>query len=157
MLVEMQTVLPRLTMHYDLHNWPPHRPQPPAHIFSPHTGDPYSLYYCSMSTCTQRKIHINLRIVMVGCCTTSISFINELLFNERARNVYLSNLTLISPYGFFEYEFENFSELAMKFQYQGRYTPDYVKRLGLRSWVNLVYGTMTGIDRYERLILSSYR
>lgn len=145
MLPEMIPIRPRKPMHYELdklHKWQwPITPTPDINSI------PYGLYFHSAKSCTKRKIHINERIVIVGCSVTALAFLEELIFHKENQNLYFTNITLVSPKGLVYRLYQDLSPLAMSFKSILVFTPAYVRRLALRTWVNIVNGYATRIDR----------
>lgn len=45
-----------------------------------HLKKPFALYHQNINLCTKRKVPVTERIVVVGCSSTAISFLEELLF-----------------------------------------------------------------------------
>lgn len=147
MLSEMIPIRPRKRLVYDL---PLLRPdQRPAHhiVDNLHDGRKFALYTKTVSTSVKRKTHINSRIIVVGCSNTALAFLEYLVFSERSRGILFTNLTLISPNGFTDCEFDEISELAKGFRFEEMYETDYVRRLAFRTWVNSVHGNVTKIER----------
>lgn len=145
MMAEMIPVRPRMRMHYQLDKLQPNQ-WPPRHVLHSHCH-PLGLYYQNVNTCTKRKMPINERIVCIGCSTTALAFLEGLIFREECKDMYFTSITLISPNGLATSVFTDLSAEAKEFDFKDAYTPDYVKRLHLRTWVNVIHGSISRINR----------
>ncbi|MCI4389610.1 hypothetical protein PGIGA_G00100130 [Pangasianodon gigas] len=102
---------------------------------------PYALNHINRKLTMESKVNINAKIVVVGASDTSLAFLEALAFSPHLQ---FNNLTLISPHGLPEHlSTDNMSFLATSHCYSER---DHAQ-LSLRSWVSVVKGKMTGIDR----------
>lgn len=119
---------------------------PPAHLLH-YKCKPVGLYYQNVNTCTKRKISINERIVIVGCSTTALGFLRELIFHKHCSHMYFANITLISPNGLGYDAYADESELEESFICDPTFTTSYVGRLAIPTWVNVVNGFVSRIDR----------
>ncbi|KAF7690455.1 hypothetical protein HF521_012259 [Silurus meridionalis] len=107
---------------------------------------PYALNHINRKLTMESKININARIVVVGASDTGLAFLEALVF---CPHLQFNNLTLISPLGFPEHHStENISFLSTSHCYTER---DH-GQLSLRSWVNVVMGKMTAIDRRAKRV-----
>lgn len=81
MLAEMVPVRPRIRMVYQLDLLDPERtPQP--HVLQANLKKPYALYHQNVELSNKRKLPITERIIVVGCSSTAMSFLEELLFRS---------------------------------------------------------------------------
>ncbi|XP_063774239.1 cilia- and flagella-associated protein 61 isoform X2 [Pseudophryne corroboree] len=112
----------------------------------------YALYHINRKLTLEPKITINARIVVVGASDVGISFLETLVFCPHLK---FNNITLIStnglpgnntPVSCMEQAF-----LASSHCYNDK---DYAL-MSLRSWVNVVVGKMTGIDRAAKFVIVS--
>lgn len=79
MLSEMVPVRPRIRMTYQTDLLLPEQ-LPNAHVLHAHLKKPYALYHQNVALCTKRKVLVGDRIIVVGCSSTALSFLEELLF-----------------------------------------------------------------------------
>ncbi|XP_075059935.1 cilia- and flagella-associated protein 61 [Mixophyes fleayi] len=112
----------------------------------------YALYHINRKLTLEPKITINARIVVVGASDVGISFLETLVFCPHLK---FNNITLISTHGLpgnnppvscADRDF-----LASSHCYNDK---DYAL-MSLRSWVNVVVGKMTGIDRVAKFVIVS--
>lgn len=78
MLMEMIPVKPRMRMTY--HVAPLSENQIPNQKVLDGNLEPCALYHMNVQSCTKRKSVIHERIVVVGCSSTSLGFLEELIF-----------------------------------------------------------------------------
>lgn len=147
MLSEMIPIWPRKRLAYDLDRLRPEQHPPRYVLANDEYSDQYALYAQTVSTCVKRKLHINHRIVVVGCSTTALAFLEHLIYSPDSDGVWFTQLTLISPMGLRASEIDMESELAEAFCGEEHYTPAHVRRLAFGTWVNVMHGKMTQINR----------
>lgn len=79
MLSEMVPVRPRIRMIYPTEMLQiANHPDP--YLMHTHLKKPFALYHQNITLCTKRKVAVTERIVVVGCSSTAMSFLEELLF-----------------------------------------------------------------------------
>lgn len=78
MLIEMIPVRPRIRMIYETSRLTDDQMPTPNVLKS--NQEPSALYHTNVQACTTRKLPIHERIVVVGCSTTALGFLEELLF-----------------------------------------------------------------------------
>ncbi|XP_075452366.1 cilia- and flagella-associated protein 61 isoform X2 [Ascaphus truei] len=112
----------------------------------------YALYHTNRKLTLEPKASINARIVVVGASDVGLSFLETLVFCPHLK---FNNIMLISTHGLpgnsplvssKDCEF-----LASSYCYNDK---DYAL-MSLRSWVNVVVGKMTGIDRAAKFVIVS--
>ncbi|XP_017312261.1 cilia- and flagella-associated protein 61 isoform X2 [Ictalurus punctatus] len=102
---------------------------------------PYALNHINRKLTMEPKVNINAKIVVVGASDTGLAFLEALAF---CPHLQFNNLTLISPHGLPEHlSTDNMSFLVASHCYNQR---DHAQ-LSLCSWVNVLKGKMTAIDR----------
>jgi hypothetical protein len=94
------------------------------------------------------KVAINIRIVVVGASETALSFLETLSFSPHLR---FNNLTLVSEKGLHDSLSPNHIRDKMLPKSLNYVHNDHA-RMSLRSWVNVVYGKITSIDRKKKQI-----
>ncbi|XP_032715180.1 cilia- and flagella-associated protein 61 isoform X2 [Lontra canadensis] len=111
----------------------------------------YALNHTNRKLTLEPKITVNAKIVVVGASNVGISFLETLVFCSHLK---FSNLTLISTHGLPGKRLlgtEQRKFLASDHCFQDR---DYAL-MSLCSWVNVVVGRMTAIDRAAKHVVLS--
>ncbi|XP_055977413.1 cilia- and flagella-associated protein 61 [Sorex fumeus] len=111
----------------------------------------FALYHTNRKLTLEPKITVNAKIVVVGASNVGISFLETLVFCSHLK---FSNLTLISTHGLpgkklLESEERKFLSTDHCFN-----DKDHSLML-LCSWVNVVVGRMTAIDRVAKHVVVS--
>ncbi|XP_054551968.1 cilia- and flagella-associated protein 61 isoform X2 [Talpa occidentalis] len=111
----------------------------------------YALNHTNRKLTLEPKITVNAKIVVVGASNVGISFLETLVFCSHLK---FSNLTLISTHGLpgkklLDSEHRKF--LATDHCFNDK---DYAL-MSLCSWVNVVVGRMTAIDRVAKHVVVS--
>uniref|UniRef100_A0A8C6RNX4 Cilia and flagella associated protein 61 n=1 Tax=Nannospalax galili TaxID=1026970 RepID=A0A8C6RNX4_NANGA len=111
----------------------------------------YALYHTNRKLTLEPKVSINARVVVVGASSVGISFLETLVFCSHLK---FNNLTLISTHGLPGKKLlgsEQRKFLASDLCFNDK---DYAL-MSLNSWVNVVVGRMTGIDRAAKHVVLS--
>ncbi|XP_075384094.1 cilia- and flagella-associated protein 61 [Tenrec ecaudatus] len=111
----------------------------------------YALNHTNRKLTLEPKITVNAKIVVVGASNVGISFLETLVFCPHLK---FNNLTLISTHGLPGKNFlatDQRSFLASDHCFNDK---DYAL-MSLCSWVNVVVGRMTSIDRAAKQVLVS--
>ncbi|XP_075123727.1 cilia- and flagella-associated protein 61 [Leptodactylus fuscus] len=109
----------------------------------------YALYHINRKLTLEPKLTINARIVVVGASDVGISFLETLVLCPHLK---FNNIILISTHGLpGNTSCTDQSFLASSHCYNDK---DYAL-MSLRSWVNVVVGKMTGIDRAAKFVIVS--
>ncbi|XP_013015209.3 cilia- and flagella-associated protein 61 isoform X4 [Cavia porcellus] len=111
----------------------------------------YALNHTNRKLTLEPKITVNARIVVVGASSVGISFLETLVFCSHLK---FNNLTLISTHGLPGKKLlgsEQRKFLASDHCFNDK---DYAL-MSLCSWVNVVVGRMTGIDRAAKHVVVS--
>ncbi|KAG8444005.1 hypothetical protein GDO86_009261 [Hymenochirus boettgeri] len=109
----------------------------------------YALNHYNRKLTLEPKVTINARIVVVGASDVAISFLETLVFCPHLK---FNNITLISSHVLPENVPASSQEcqfLASSHCYNDK---DYAL-MSLHSWVNVVVGKMTGIDRAAKFVM----
>ncbi|XP_063141073.1 cilia- and flagella-associated protein 61 isoform X4 [Rattus norvegicus] len=111
----------------------------------------YALNHTNRKLTLEPKVTVNARIVVVGASSVGISFLETLVFCSHLK---FNNLTLISTHGLPGKKLlsnEQRKFLASDHCFNDK---DYVL-MSLCSWVNVVVGRMTAIDRVAKQVVVS--
>ncbi|XP_029774006.1 cilia- and flagella-associated protein 61 isoform X1 [Suricata suricatta] len=110
----------------------------------------YALNHTNRKLTLEPKITVNAKIVVVGASSVGISFLETLVFCSHLK---FSNLTLISTHGL---PGKNLGTEKRKFLASDHCFNDKDYALmSLCSWVNVVVGRMTAIDRAAKHVVVS--
>ncbi|KAK3093002.1 hypothetical protein FSP39_009876 [Pinctada imbricata] len=110
--------------------------------------EPYALNHINRKLVVEPKVTVNARIVVVGASDVGLAFLEALAYCPHLR---FNNLTLISPHGLPG----EMSPDELRDQMLGKsycYTQDDYAKCSLRTWINVVYGKMTAIDRKKKVL-----
>ncbi|KAK3611320.1 hypothetical protein CHS0354_029969 [Potamilus streckersoni] len=111
--------------------------------------DPYALNHINRKLTLEPKVTINARIVVVGASDVGIGFLEALAYCPHLR---FNNLTLISPHGLpGEMAKDEQRDLMLSTGHCFNHTE--AAMIALRTWVNVVYGKMTVIDRKKKVVI----
>ncbi|NXA07803.1 CFA61 protein, partial [Sapayoa aenigma] len=111
----------------------------------------YSLNYTNQKLVLESKVSINTRIVVVGASDVGISFLETLIFWPRLK---FNNLTLISVHGLPGKDPPVSKHRRFLINSHCFNDEDYAQ-MSLCSWVNVVVGKMTGINRAAKYVVVS--
>ncbi|XP_060772152.1 cilia- and flagella-associated protein 61 isoform X2 [Neoarius graeffei] len=102
---------------------------------------PYALNHINRKLTMESKVNVNAKIVVVGASETALAFLETLIL---CPHLQFNNLTLVSPHGLPDHlSTDHVSFLATSHYYSEQ---DHAQ-LSLRSWISVVKGKMTAIDR----------
>ncbi|XP_050171715.1 cilia- and flagella-associated protein 61 isoform X1 [Myiozetetes cayanensis] len=111
----------------------------------------YSLNLTSRKLVLESKVSINTRIVVIGASDVGISFLETLIFWPRLK---FNNLTLISVHGLPGKDPPGSKHRRFLINSHCFNDEDYAQ-MSLCSWVNVVVGKMTGINRAAKYVVVS--
>ncbi|NXF36523.1 CFA61 protein, partial [Nyctibius bracteatus] len=111
----------------------------------------YSLNHINRKLILESKASINTRIVVVGASDVGISFLETLIF---WRHLKFNNLTLISIHGLPRKDLLGSTHRRFLINSHCFNDEDYAQ-MSLCSWVNVVVGKMTGINRAAKYVVVS--
>ncbi|XP_032909792.1 cilia- and flagella-associated protein 61 isoform X2 [Catharus ustulatus] len=111
----------------------------------------YSLNHTNRRLVLESKVCINTRIVVVGASDVGISFLETLIFWPRLK---FNNLTLISTHGLPGRDPQSSKYRRFLINSHCFNDEDYAQ-MSLCSWVNVVVGKMTGINRRAKYVVVS--
>ncbi|XP_036176862.1 cilia- and flagella-associated protein 61 [Myotis myotis] len=112
----------------------------------------YALYHTNRKLTLEPKITVNARIVVVGASNVGISFLETLVFCSHLK---FSNLTLISTHGLPGKKLLGTEQRKFLASDQSYNDKDHAL-MSLCSWVNVVVGRMTAIDRAAKHVMVSH-
>ncbi|KAI4464446.1 cilia- and flagella-associated protein 61 [Holotrichia oblita] len=116
-----------------------------------HMEDPYSLYISTPLHCGLSRTEVNTKIVVVGASDVALSFLVELIFkNNPNYRVTFNNITLVSPHGVCRQRTNKIRDILIPSR--GVLHGYYLSQLSLRTYVNIVNGVMTAINRKQKTI-----
>ncbi|NXL07827.1 CFA61 protein, partial [Mesembrinibis cayennensis] len=111
----------------------------------------YSLNHINRKLVLESKVSINTRIVVVGASDVGISFLETLIFCPHLK---FNNLTLISIHGLPGKDLPGSKHRRFLINSHCFNDEDYAQ-MSLCSWVNVVVGKMTGINRAAKYVVVS--
>ncbi|NXP24443.1 CFA61 protein, partial [Scytalopus superciliaris] len=109
----------------------------------------YSLNHTNRKLVLESKVSINTRIVVVGASDVGISFLETLIFWPRLK---FNNLTMISVHGLPGKDPTGSKCRRFLINSHCFNDEDYAQ-MSLCSWVNVVVGKMTGINRAAKYVI----
>ncbi|KAM6455925.1 cilia- and flagella-associated protein 61 [Liasis olivaceus] len=111
----------------------------------------YALYHFNRKLSLEPKVSVNCRIVVVGASNVGISFLETLIFCPHLK---FNNLTLISAHGLPGKDESN--NLHKRFLINSYcFNEDDYALMSLGSWINVVAGKMTAINRSAKHVIVS--
>ncbi|NWW89177.1 CFA61 protein, partial [Rhynochetos jubatus] len=111
----------------------------------------YSLSHINRKLVLESKVSVNTRIVVVGASDVGISFLETLVFCPHLK---FNNLTLISIHGLPGRDLSASRHGRFLINSHCFNDEDYAQ-MSLCSWVNVVVGKMTGINRTAKYVVVS--
>lgn len=112
---------------------------------------PYAVFLSTIHNISMPRIAINDKIVVVGGSATGRSFLMALVSKQNYKyKLTLNNLTLVTPHTINMQTEEITDQIFMK---QNSLTARCVSLYSFDTYVNIIYGTMTAIDRKEKKII----
>ncbi|XP_032670989.1 cilia- and flagella-associated protein 61-like, partial [Odontomachus brunneus] len=111
-------------------------------------NDLFSLFMTSPRLSMIPPVTIHLRIIVVGASDCGIAFTEYLVLRS---SYHYTNLTLISPHGLPFDNKRSCTEISL-LPFCGTFCSEYRRCVALRTWINVVYGTMTAINRKEKYV-----
>lgn len=107
----------------------------------------YALYLMNIRHSSIPKEDVNRKLVVVGASSTGMSFLENMAFGTTASIISFTNMTLVSPHGYDHMKVPSRAR-DMLFPFEGRYNYSLMRQVTIQSYVNLVSGAMTAINRY---------
>ncbi|KAH9523040.1 Cilia- and flagella-associated protein 61 [Bulinus truncatus] len=112
-------------------------------------ADPFALNHMNRKLVLEPKVTINARIVVVGASDVGMTFMETLVFCPHLK---FNNITLISSHGLpGDLPQNELREMFLASSFS--FVKDDFAKLALRTWVNVVYGKMTAIDRTKKHVI----
>ncbi|XP_010140683.1 PREDICTED: uncharacterized protein C20orf26 homolog, partial [Buceros rhinoceros silvestris] len=143
----MVPVRPRRQIVYPLQELGINAPSEQVSKDQPH----YSLNHINRKLVLESRVSINTRIVVVGASDVGISFLETFMFCPRLK---FNNLTLISIRGLPGKDLPGSKHRRFLINSHCFNDEDYAQ-MSLCSWVNVVVGKMTGINRAAKYVVVS--
>lgn len=113
---------------------------------------PFGLYLSTIRLTSMPKIEINQKLVIVGAGLTTVAFLESLIFaNNPNYLVSFSNVTVVSPHGV-TYHKPPSPVREMVFVSDGHVDRRYMDSICLKTYINVVTGVMTSINRKEKYV-----
>ncbi|XP_071057145.1 cilia- and flagella-associated protein 61-like [Onthophagus taurus] len=117
-----------------------------------HDERPYAVYMSTPMYCGLSRFEINTKIVVVGASEIGLSFLIELIFNGNPNlHTIFNNVTLVSTHGLPKFE-TNATYESMFPVTSDKTSGHYLSLLSLATYVNVVSGVMSEIDRKAKTI-----
>ncbi|CAL8073178.1 unnamed protein product [Orchesella dallaii] len=150
-------LMPRKKIHYDdlnMNDTYDDERQPPTYVQD--TSDPYALIHTAKKFVLEPKIALTKRIVFVGASTTTISCLEKLI-SSTFRS--FKHLAVIDPFGLpgglppdpVRNEFFSVRNGGTKMSYDS--DSEWVQRLGIHLWVQVVIGRVTSIVKDSKYVV----
>ncbi|KAF5296312.1 hypothetical protein FQA39_LY12529 [Lamprigera yunnana] len=114
--------------------------------------EPFALYIITSHYCTLKHYEINARIVVVGCSTTALAFLDSLTSPNKSCNANFTNVTIISPHGF-GYPKTYSKTRDMMFINRTSYNYRQMLLISMRTHVNIIDGVVTKINRKTKTVM----
>lgn len=109
----------------------------------------YALNHINRKLTLEPKVTINARIVLVGASDTGMAFLDTFAFCPHLR---FNNVTVISPHGLPGVLPPD--ELRNQMLSSSHcYSDEEYAQMALRTWINVVYGKMTAINRHKKHVV----
>ncbi|XP_076463469.1 cilia- and flagella-associated protein 61-like [Babylonia areolata] len=108
----------------------------------------YALNHINRKLTLEPKVTINARIVVVGASDVGLAFLETFAYCPHLR---FNNMTLISPHGL-PGEMPPDLQRDQMLPSSHCYSQEEYAKVSLRTWVNVVYGRMTAIDRKKKIV-----
>ncbi|KAK3738961.1 hypothetical protein RRG08_006528 [Elysia crispata] len=110
--------------------------------------NPYALNHINRKLVLEPKVTINARIVVVGASDVGMAYLETLVYCPHLR---FNNITLISPHGLpGDLPPDELRDTVLA--HSLCFTQDDYAKLALRTWINVVYGKMTAINRTKKQV-----
>ncbi|XP_076254261.1 LOW QUALITY PROTEIN: cilia- and flagella-associated protein 61-like [Rhynchophorus ferrugineus] len=115
--------------------------------------DSYALYLSTIAHSSMKRLCINTKIVVVGCSNTAYAFLESLLLHNKNMNYAytFNNVTLVCPNGLhlrLPKKVKEFFTVQKNFM-----TEKYIDMISLKTYVQVVTGNITQINRKEQYIV----
>lgn len=111
-----------------------------------------TLYMSTVRLTNMETIDINHRMVIIGAGSTTLAFLETLLFQPKQKYlIKFSNITVVSPHGIV-YQKRPSALRDKLFVSNGHFDRQYLDSLCLKTYVHVVTGVINHIDRKEKYI-----
>ncbi|CAG2054850.1 unnamed protein product [Timema podura] len=151
-LSQMIPVLPRPQPEYTLEKLGDNKPN--SSVLG--TEMPFALYYMNKRYSSMPKIVINTKIIIVGTSNAELGFLEQLLFGPSCVRLTFNNLTLVCPHGMTG-DLDHPGLHNQLLPQTCHFSAQYMAKISLHTWVNIVSGYLTAINRYKHPRLARRR
>ncbi|XP_059061704.1 cilia- and flagella-associated protein 61-like [Achroia grisella] len=114
----------------------------------------FSTWFIGKKLTSVPTAYVNTRIVVVGASSTTMAFLNTLLFSDSSSYLMFTNVTLISPHGlpYIRHSQHPAERMFSKFRCN---SDKYLKSVPYTYYVNIVHGTVVEIKKQEKYVTLS--
>nr|XP_022903114.1 cilia- and flagella-associated protein 61-like [Onthophagus taurus] len=117
------------------------------------TEKPFAVYVSTPIYCGLRRTEINSQIVVIGASDAGLSFLTNLIFhNTKNTHTTFTNITLVSTHGLPSHKPNKIKDMMIPNTSEIG-SSRYLSTISLPTYVNVIEGVMSMIDRANKAIL----